>query len=407
MAALAGRLALRGARYAFGGARYLARPRGQVRSVSTGRFVTGKNYYKPLYDGVAAATGVGSAIAVSKALFRKRKRTGGKTPVGPSPQPQPRPSFMPFGYRGRRSRRRWSSRKRPRYSRRGSVRRQNKPELKRILVTPNHSITPQLTNVPGVTASCICLGADPKPTAWASNASVQYFPSATFVDGISCPTGLNNSQRVGTKAYFLHTSLKLTIQMVQTTAREMPYPTQFRMIVCKVRRDNSAQPRDVNVQVCDPWDDMFLRTSGLSTFGPGSPASEFWPTSVVNTGPDENYMTPELFMRALTNKAKLKIFRDFKFNMSPPIVEMANVDGSSVYPNMNVKPPVRNLYLRLRHRKRFMYENQVSLVEPKNYDWRYMVFLFAAQPQATDADLSSPPRNYTVSASGLTLFKDP
>jgi hypothetical protein len=127
----------------------------------------------------------------------------------------------------------------------------------------------------------------------------------------------------------------------------------------------------------------------------------------VNTGPDENYMTPELFMRALTNKAKLKIFRDFKFNMSPPIVEMANVDGSSVYPNMNVKPPVRNLYLRLRHRKRFMYENQVSLVEPKNYDWRYMVFLFAAQPQATDADLSSPPRNYTVSASGLTLFKDP
>lgn len=214
-------------------------------------------------------------------------------------------------------------------------------------------------------------------------------------------------------------------------------PVRFRLLVLKMKRDSQPAPAYVpsasnytqgpllsNTKV-NFHDDLFLRTHGLDSFGPGTPVTEFWPRTVggsyVGTGDDEKYMDPHIFMRSLVNKKNVRVYKDHTFVLSPPSLNVEHAASSTVttYPNVPQYKCHKNIYLKLRHRKGVIYSNmsdeysESPANQPENYDYRYTIVLFAAyvnrealnEPQ-TNTPISVP-RNYHVNVSGMTLYTDP
>ncbi len=232
-------------------------------------------------------------------------------------------------------------------------------------------------------------------------------PDPYMLDGVHIPQGITNETRIGSKVFLKHTSLKMNIVMNYVPdPTTPPLPVKFRCIVIKVKRGGSAQPSAEHPDmVVDQYDELFLRTSGLSSYGPGTNSSEFWPRSGVTTGTNEQFLDTTTFFRALTNKAHFRVYKDFQFTLNPPTTAMA----ADVHPNIPTFHCHKNLYLKLRHNKRCQFpqtgEGETQL--PMNYDYRYQVFLFSSYVNHAAQDgVHEYPQNWVSTASGLTTYTD-
>lgn len=344
--------------------------------------------------------------------YHKRQRTSGG-PSTPARRQGPRPRYKRRWRVGRaRFRPTWrrrSVRARPMLRRRFRRRiKSARSELKRLVLRAKYQQAPVETTIPAVSAISTCLGTT-SPTAWnvgIDSSLAAPVPKPHFLDGIHMANGTGPNGRIGDKVNLKHTSLKMQVVMDYSgSSPQVGLPVTFRCLVIKVRRSAAAQPSTTHPELTvNQYTDLFRRTASLETFGPSTDKTTFWPNSSLSTGADEDFMNPQIFLNALVNKTKFKVYKDFKFTLGPPTVDTTS---GTEYPNIPIKMCHKNLYFKLRHNKKVTYfpYGTPGHELPKNYDYRYQVFLFATYINQPEGFLA--PDNWHVSSSGLTTFTDP
>lgn len=316
----------------------------------------------------------------------------------------------------------WKPRFLPRLRRRGyrrrviRSRRKKRTEVKKVLLEPQHAMKVQETRIPGVAAVSTALGTS-APVAWpvlptpgpVPGTTIVQVPTVSFLGGVSIPRGTGRSERIGNKVFLMHTSLKLNVAATFPTnlSSPPPLPIDFRLVVLKVRRTGAPQPTATTTEdAINQWDQMFLRTEGSDYFGPGSSDQSMWPSAALPSGSSGDYMTPAIFQRALTNKNRFRIYKDYRFTLGPPTVRVPT--ANSDYPNIPVRMCHKNLFIKLKHNRSVSYYDfgHGPVNEIRNYDYRYQVFLFASYNNHENMQTPSAPLNWTASFSGLTTYTD-
>lgn len=386
-----------------------------------------------LLAGPAVAVGLNGALLGEGAyrLWRSRRESG-RNSMPDHGHKRPYKKFSGRSNRGPRvgpKRRRtvgrrylWKPRFLPRLRRRGYRRRfarvarsrKKRTEVKKVLLEPQHGMKPQQTRIPGVAAVSTALGTD-VPLAWPPPAPVPgttivQLPSVRFLGGVSIPRGTGRSERIGNKVYLMHTSLKLNVAASFPTSQSEspPLPIDFRLVVLKVRRTGAPQPTASSTEdAINQWDQMFLRTEGSDYFGPGSSDQSMWPSAALPSGSSGDYMTPAIFQRALTNKNRFRIYKDYRFQIGPPTVRVGT-SATDDHPNIPVRMCHKNLFIKLKHNRSVSYYDfgHGPVNEIRNYDYRYQVFLFASYNNHENMSDPEPALNWTASFSGLTTYTD-
>lgn len=287
----------------------------------------------------------------------------------------------------------------------------NRAESKKIYCLAKNQIAPTVTKIPYVTALGVSLGAG-TPTAWTPPAAGNYIQP---IEGMETLQGTSALDRIGSKTFMKHTTLRLNVVMnyVQSSTDPPRYPTlpvEFRCIVLKARQSGGPQTAGTSAQlVPDPFKNLFRRINGTDFYGPETPAAQFWPSPGVASGSDNNFMNTSIFSRALVNKSHFKVYKDFKFVLGPPVVK----DGAEEHPNIPIHNCHKTIQFKLKHNRRAEHgvtaTGETTPRQPRNFDWRYVVLLFAYWQNAQspgDATLTPGPTNWVANWSGLTTFTD-
>lgn len=133
-----------------------------------------------------------------------------------------------------------------------------------------------------------------KPTEWSSGISgtSQY----NEFEGMLCPRGENQGQRIGQSVFMKHTNIALNLSMnAQSDASRDALPYRYRMIVFKPKQ----RVRTVG-NPSDPTTDLFLDVQG-NEFGHGQVGIEFMD-----------------IWQSILNKRDYSIVKDEKFMLTPP-----------------------------------------------------------------------------------------
>ena len=197
------------------------------------------------------------------------------------------------------------------------------------------------------------------------------FTSATPVDGITISQGTGFNERVGNYVYYKKTHFSIKLEM--TTSDSGRPPTQFRMIVFKIRRQVSPSGLTANFS-----SDGFLRGDGLS-FGHAT-------TGV--TGLD-------LMMQPL-NKRDWIIYKDTKFVLQ-------NYNSLNGAPQLiyNHYPAYKDVQLDLPYYKK-SYMGGNTGISPTDLNFSYGVVIYAH----TLGRDGIPADGFEVSQRGTTSFSD-
>lgn len=198
------------------------------------------------------------------------------------------------------------------------------------------------------------------------------FTNATPVNGIEISQGTAFNERVGNYAYYKKTHFSVKLEM--TTSDAGKPPTQFRMIVFKIRRQSSPSGITANFST-----DGFLRGDGLS-FGHA--------TSGV-TGLD-------LMMQPL-NKRDWVIYKDIKFVLQ-------NYNSLNGAPQLiyNHYPAYKDIQLDLPYYKK-AYMGGNTGISPTDLNFSYGI-VFYAHTLGRDGIAAD---GFEVSQRGTTSFCDP
>lgn len=287
-----------------------------------------------------------------------------------------------------------------------------KSEVKKIPLQPLDQQRSWQTSIPFVTTQGVCLGLD-NPNAW--NIGSLTTQTITPMGGMATTQGLTQENRIGSKTFMKHTILRMNVVMDYTNdPRAKALPVEFRCVVFKTRQGNGPQPSDtVGTQLApNPYLRFFRRIIGNERYGPGTLPSLFWPSVTSASGDDTNFMNPSIFSRALINTTDIRVYKDFKFTLGPPVLE----DSLPTHPNIPINNCHKTIQFKLKHNRRAEH-GPVGLypagtpVQPYNFDWRYSVVVFAywqnAQfpPPPTTAD-DNGPSNFSINWSGITTFTD-
>lgn len=195
--------------------------------------------------------------------------------------------------------------------------------------------------------------------------------------GVSFAKGIDEDQRIGNYMFLKHTTLQYLIEM--DSGVNDPFPTQFRMIIGKVRR--SAIPAGEGT---NPGAQLFLDTDGLA-IGSNDPVFDSY----------------SLMLQPL-NKKYFSIMFDKTFVLQPPttVQNAPTVPGTETFIQTASKYPFRKqMRITLPHRIKAHYENTTN--HPNDYDYRYFIALYS-HPLTGNV----PAKQFTVTTRGTTSALD-
>jgi len=192
------------------------------------------------------------------------------------------------------------------------------------------------------------------------------FTGSYILNGIQFQPGTSAGQRIGDYVYLMKTHLTIKLEMINANTQT---PTQFRMLVIKLRRYNN--PAGVTSV---PEESLFLEPTG----------TKFGHATAGKTGLD--------LMMQPTNKRDWVILKDQKFTLQ----NYNNLNqATAIY---NHYPCYKDIQLNLPYYKKTKYGSS-SL--PIDMDYRYTVIFYAHN---VARETSS--EDFEVTTRGTTTYKD-
>lgn len=193
------------------------------------------------------------------------------------------------------------------------------------------------------------------------------FTGSRSLDGIFIEQGTESRKRIGDYIYLMKTHLNFKLEMINANTIT---PTQFRMIVIKLRRYNN--PAGVTSV---PEESLFLRSDG----------TKFGHATAAITGLD--------LMMQPTNKRDWVIYKDIKFTLQN-YNQLSST--SAIYNNYGC---YKDIQINLPHYKKTKYGFENNL--PIDMDYRYTVIFYAHN---VSRETSS--EDFEITSRGTTSYKD-
>ncbi len=215
-----------------------------------------------------------------------------------------------------------------------------------------------------------------KPSEWSSGlfgGSSQY----TNLEGMLCPRGDGQGQRIGQSVFMKHTNIALNLSMnAQTDGSRDALPYRYRMIVFKPKQ-RVRTPGNPS----DPTTDLFLDVQG-NEFGHGQTDIEFMD-----------------IWQSLLNKRDYTIVKDSKFMLTPPSYK-SDLSSGVAHNVTHSGAMSKDINIRVPYDKKTIYDNDTNL--PDNLNTATGILIFAQC-------LGNPNENselFSVSTQGNTVYQD-